>query len=74
MEPLGCQETTDSEVDKWSIEWGRGGCYAELTWPDTDGDRAPTTADDIDPAARTFPNATALGWDAVHSCHYQVHT
>ena len=67
--PQSSQQAVDTQAAKWAKEWNVGAVVPPLNWPAEESDSeqlATLTVEVLSRAARTFPEATGLGWDKSH--------
>ena len=66
--PLCGQAEVDSEASKWMTEWASHLPRPSLPWPShiSVADLPTLTVEVASKAARSFPDATGLGWDKLH--------
>ena len=67
--PQSSQQAVDAEAAKWKEEWQVGADLPSLQWPEDDQERiemAQLSVEVVARAAKTFPEASGLGWDKAH--------
>lgn len=67
--PQSSQQAVDAEAEKWKQEWQVGADIPLLHWPEDDQhqkEMAQLSVEVVVRAAKTFPEASGLGWDKAH--------
>ena len=65
--PLNAQDEVEVEAAAWARQWAAGANQPAIHWPSDLGPMPPRpTPSQLRLAAASFPEATGLGWDALH--------